>query len=177
LERAPHFKETAMSPRTRTVTIALSLVAFGITGTAGQNHAKGGAPPRPANRIVGLWSTQGTVSGCATGIPVVQVRNNLLFHAGGTVTENIAPVTTRNQGMGVWSYDQHTVQHTREYQLHLRFDRFANGAYIGSSTVDRQLLMSADGQQMSGAVRTTHYALDGSVSQELCGEAVSDRLY
>ena len=157
----------------RTATIALSLVAFGLTGAANQNPARRGAPhPRP-NRIVGLWSTQGTVSGCATGVPVVQVRNNLLFHAGGTVTENIGPVTTRNQGMGVWSYDRHTT----EYRLHLRFDRFANGAYVGSSTVDRQLLMSADGQQMSGLVLSTHYAIDGSVSQELCGEAVSDRLY
>ena len=164
-----------MSPRT--VIIALSLVAFGLTGAADQNPARGGLPHTRANRIVGLWSTQGTVSGCTTGVPVVQVRNNLLFHAGGTVTENIAPVTTRNQGMGVWSYDPHTVHHTREFQLHLRFDRFANGAYVGSSTVDRQLLMSADGQQMSGEVRTTHYAIDGSVSQELCGEAVSDRLY
>ena len=157
----------------RTVTIALSLVALGLTGAAGHNPATGGAPPRPTNRIVGLWSTEGTVSGCATGVPVVQVRNNLLFHAGGTVTENIGPVTTRNQGMGVWFYDRHT----REYRLQLRFDRFANGAYVGSSTVDRQLLMSADGQQMSGEVRSTHYAIDGSVSQELCGEAVSDRLY
>jgi hypothetical protein len=157
----------------RTATIALSLVAFGLTGAADQNSARGRAPHPRANRIVGLWSTQGTVSGCATGVPVVQVRNNLLFHAGGTVTENIGPVTTRNQGMGVWSYDRRT----REYKLHLRFDRFANGAYVGSSTVDRQLLMSADGQQMSGQVLSTHYAIDGSVSQELCGEAVSDRLY
>jgi hypothetical protein len=159
-----------MSPRT--VTIAFSLMAFGMTG-AGQGPATGGALSTPAHRIVGLWSTQGTVSGCATGTPVVQIRNNLLFHTGGTVTENITPVTTRNQGMGVWSYGRRT----REYRLHLRFDRFANGAYVGSSTVDRQLLMSADGRQMSGEVRSTHYALDGSVSQELCGEAVSDRLY
>ena len=155
----------------RTATIALSLTAFGLTGTA-QNSATSGATPVPANRIVGLWTTEGTVSGCATGSPVVQVRNNLLFQAGGTVIENIAPVTTRNQGMGVWSYDPVT----GEYRLHLRFDRFANGLYVGSSTVDRQLLPSADGQELSGEVRSTHYAIDGSVLQELCGEAMSDRV-
>jgi len=156
----------------RTATFALSLATLGLTGAV-QNQETGGPPPSPANRIVGLWSTEGTVSGCATGIPVVQVRNNLLFQAGGTVTENVAPVTTRNQGMGVWSYDPST----GEYQLHLRFDRFANGAYVGYTTVDRQLMMSSDGQLMKGEVRATHYALDGSVLQELCGEAASDRLY
>ena len=99
--RAPHSKETAMPART--ATIALSLVALGLTGAAESQSCYGrGATPRPTNRIVGLWSTEGTVSGCATGVPVVRVHNNLLFHAGGTVTENIGPVTTRNQGMGVW---------------------------------------------------------------------------
>jgi hypothetical protein len=153
--------------------LAPALLTAALTArTNAPDPATTGALAVPANRIVGLWSTQGSVSGCATGVPVIQVRNNLLFHAGGTVTENIPPVTTRNQGMGVWSYDPST----GEYQLHLRFDRFANGVYIGSSTVDRQLLLSTDGQQISGEVRATLYALDGSVLQELCGAAVSDRL-
>jgi hypothetical protein len=103
----------------------------------------------------------------------MQIRNNLLFQAGGTLIENIAPATARNQGMGVWSYDRKT----RLYTMHLRFDRFANGVYIGSSTVDRELLMSLDRQQVSGPVRATNYALDGSVVLELCGEAESVRLY
>jgi hypothetical protein len=157
----------------RTSMLCVALLGALTVPVAGSDRTSSAALKVHANRIVGLWSTNATVSGCATGIPVIQVQNNLLLHAGGTVTENIAPVTTRNQGMGVWSYDRHT----REYRLQLRFDRFANGVYVGSSTVDRQLVLSADGQQMSGEVRATHYAVDGSVLQELCGEAVSDRLY
>ncbi len=158
----------------RHATVALSLVALGFTGAV-QSPASTGALPTRANRIVGLWETQATVRGCATGVPVLQVRNNLLFHAGGTVTENIPVIPSRNQGMGVWSYDPAS----GSYTMVIRFDRFSTttGAYVGSSTVERELAMSDDGQTIGGAVRATHFNLDGSVSQELCGEGTSTRLY
>jgi hypothetical protein len=157
----------------RNTTLVLSLLAFAVTPPAMKSSPTAGALATPGNRIVGLWSTQGTVSGCSTGVPVIQVRNDLLFQAGGTVIENISPTTARNGGMGVWSYDPTT----RWYTMHLRFDRFANNAYIGFSMIDRQLLMSDDGQQISGPVRATGYALDGSVITELCGDVTSERLY
>lgn len=156
----------------RHATIALSLVAFGLTGTV-QNPASTGALPTRANQIVGLWETRGTVSDCVTGQPVLQVRNNLLFQAGGTLVENIAPVTSRNMGMGVWSYDPAS----GVYAMVLRYDRFNSGTRVGWSTVERQLHMSDDGQTISGEVRATGFNLDGSVSSELCGEATSTRLY
>ena len=157
----------------RNATLGLSLIAFAFTGNAFQLPGSGGTPSTLANRLIGLWNTQGTVAGCDTGSPVLNTRNNLLFHAGGTLTENIAPVTSRNQGLGVWSYDQTTGWYT----LHLRYDRFSNGALVGFATVDRQLFMSEDGQQISGPVRATFYATDGTVTQELCGEATSVRIY
>ena len=156
----------------RHATIALSLIAFGLTGAV-QSPATTGALPTPANKIVGLWETQGTVRGCDTGLPVVQVRNNLLFHAGGTVSENIAPVTSRNMGMGVWSYDAAS----GSYTMVIRFNRYSSGTLTGFSTVERQLQMSEDGQTISGEVLATHFNLDGTVLQELCGEATSTRLY
>ena len=157
----------------RNATIALSLLVFAVTAHAVQSPGSGGTPSTPANRIVGLWGTQGTVSGCETGSPVVNTRNNLLFHAGGTVTEIIAPVTTRTQGLGVWSYDQTTGW----YSLRLRYERFSNNVLIGFATIDRQLLMTDDGQQISGPVRATFYAVDGTVTQELCGVVTSQRIY
>jgi hypothetical protein len=125
-----------------------------------------------ANRIVGLWSTAGEVSACAGGGPAIKVSNYLLFHLGGTVVENIAPTTARNMGMGTWTYDRRT----RAHGLHLRFDRFASGVYAGFSTVERELMMSRDGRELTGLVRATHYAPDGTVLQELCGAATSTRL-
>lgn len=157
----------------RNATLGLSLLVFAFTGNPFQNPGSGGTPARPADRIVGLWSTQGTVAGCETGTPVINPRNTLLFHAGGTLTENIAPTTARNQGLGVWSYDQTA----GSYTLHLRYDRFSNGVNIGFATVDRQLFMSEDGQQISGPVRANFYATDGTLTQELCGEATSVRIY
>jgi hypothetical protein len=157
----------------RNTTLVVSLLALAVTPHAMQRSPTGGASATPGNRIVGLWSTQGTVSGCTTGVPVIQVNNNLLFQAGGTVIEAIAPTTARTGGMGVWSYDPTTGWYT----MHLRFDRFAKNAYIGFSTIDRQLLMSEDGQQISGSVRATGYAPDGTVIAELCGEVTSERLY
>ena len=157
----------------RTTTLILSLLALAVAPSAMQSSPTGGALPTPGNRIVGLWRTQGTVSECSTGVPVISVRNDLLFQAGGTVIESIAPTTARTGGMGVWSYDPPT----GSYTMHLRFDRFANNAYVGFSTVERQLLMSDDGQQISGPVRATGYAVDGTVIIELCGEMTSERLY
>jgi len=131
-----------------------------------------GALNVPANRIVGLWSTVGDVGPCG-GSPAIHVTNNLLFHAGGTLTENIQPTTVRNQGLGTWSYDSKTTG----WQLHLRFDRFDSDVYAGYTTVDRELWMSPDGLELTGEVRATFYGVDGSVALELCGEATSTRIY
>lgn len=61
--------------------------------------------------------------------------------------------------------------------MQLRFDRFAGGVLVGYSTIARELVMSGDGLQMSGPVHGFGYALDGSVILQLCGDAVSDRLF
>lgn len=158
----------------RTTMLVPALLTAALTAQViPADPARTGALGVPANDIVGLWSTQATVSGCATGVPVIQVRNTLLFHSGGTVTENFEPTSQRNLGLGRWSYDPATGRYT----MQLGFDRFAAGVFVGHSTVERQLVMSADGLQMSGPVRATAYAVDGSVILELCGNAVSERLH
>lgn len=43
--------------------------------------------------------------------------------------------------------------------------------------IHRQLLMSEEGQQISGSVRATGYAPDGTVITELCGGVTSVPLY
>lgn len=171
-------------PSRQLLTVA-AFVAMTSLATAGQPGGTG-TPGTLANRIVGMWTTVGHVSPCDSGLPPQTVMNTLLFHAGGTASENapfnpageanlfgIPGIHQRNNGLAVWSYDSAT----KTYTFHLRFDWLVDGVYQGYQTVDRLLVMSADGLEISGPVRATRYALDGSVIIELCGDATSTRLY
>jgi|tagenome__1003787_1003787.scaffolds.fasta_scaffold19295527_1 hypothetical protein len=159
-----------MSMRPVIAAAALAFLTMLRPDAALADPATTGALNVPANRIVGLWSTLAELTPCGGG-PTFEVTNNLLFHAGGTLTENIAPTPARNHGLGTWSYNAGS-----GWQLHLRFDRFADDAYAGFTTVDRELHMSPDGRELTGPVHATFYGADGSVLQELCGEATSTRL-
>jgi hypothetical protein len=172
-----------MNLRTTVLGVAV-LLAFVPPARAGDTAATG-ALNVPANRIVGLWSNLGSVSPCDSGLAPGVVSNVLLFHAGGTVSENapfppsgvpnvygVPGINQRNNGLGTWAYEPSN--HT--YTVHLRFDWWVNGAYHGYQTVDRLALMSPDGVTFSGPVRSVRYALDGSVIIDLCGDATSTRL-
>jgi hypothetical protein len=154
----------------RITILSLSLLSA-FTPQAHADPAATGALNVPANRIVGLWETQATVGPCSGGT-TFPVRNNLLFHAGGTITENIAPTTARNMGLGTWSYDSVT----GTYTMRLRFSTYSGGVSSGYGIVERLLIPSDDGLRLSGPVRATTHSLDGIVVSQLCGEAVSERL-
>lgn len=143
-----------------------------------------GALNVPANRIVGLWHTEGVVGPCGV-TPNNPIRNTLLFHAGGTVVENspfppegvlnafgVAGTNQRNNGIGTWSYDPAS----KRYAMHLRFDWFVNNVYHGYMTIDRDLRLSSDGLQVSGPVWVTRFAADDTQILQLCGEVTSTRL-
>ena len=163
-------------------TLPLSLIAvLAIASTAAnaqQSPARTGSLSVPANRIVGLWTTDAAISPCGSGqTPSPQRINTLLFHAGGTLNENplAAPGgggEQRSTGLGTWSYNPQTGQ----YALRLRFDRYINGVYVGYTTVNRRITLSGNGQRAAGPVRATFHAADDSVLFELCGNAVSQRL-
>jgi hypothetical protein len=164
-----------------------------IALTAGDAAADGpglSGAPGPANRIVGLWSTEALVSPCkppptAPTTPPTPIRNTLLFHAGGTVVEsprfppggapNVAGVPgiyQRGQALGTWSYDPRR----RTYFLHLQFDNYVDNVYHGYSTVDREIALTKDGWLGSGPVRSARFKTDGTLIVEVCGEALSARL-
>jgi len=139
----------------------------------------------PANRIIGLWSTEGATQPCGSTLPFTPVRNTILFQAGGTViaTPRFSPagapnvfgvpgINQRSQDMGTWSYDPLT----QEYTVKLRFDWYVDGQYHGYQTVDRTIALNEEGDAGIGPVRSTRYAADGSVIIEVCGEAMSERL-
>lgn len=162
-----------------------AVLAIASPAGAGQPGG-GGASGAWANRIVGLWTTIAHVSPCDSGLPPQTVRNTLLFHAGGTASENapfsyagepnlfgIPGIHQRNNGLAVWSYDP--AGHV--YTFHLRFDWLVDGVYHGYQVVDRLIVLSSDGLEGSGPVRSTRYALDDSVIIALCGDATSTRLY
>lgn len=166
--------------------IALSPMSFASTSAGAVDVFHNGALNVPANRIVGLWSTEGGTRRCGTDLPITPVRNTIVFHAGGTVLANpqAAPATgipnahgvagfnQRGQDLGTWSYNPLTGQYT----VKLRFDWYVDGLYHGYQTVDRTILLSNDGKQAFGPVRSTRYKADGSLIMEVCGDAVSTRL-
>jgi hypothetical protein len=170
----------------KTLTLSATLAALLAAGPAAAvDPSHNGALATPANRIVGLWSTVGSVAPCGSGLPPSTVRNTLLFSAGGTVNENarIPPqglvdgagvplANQRDNGFGTWEYEPLTGAHS----LHLRFNWYLNGTYNGYSTVDRELRLSADGMQVTGAVVSTRYAANGTQISAVCGTAVSDRI-
>jgi hypothetical protein len=106
------------------------------------------------------------------------VKNTLVFHAGGTVSESalfppgdtpnvcgVPGANQRNNGIGTWSFEPVA----KEHSVHLRCNLWVNGIYHGYQRVDRRVVMSPDGMTISGRVRSIRDALDGSVSVDLCG--------
>ena len=166
--------------------LALSPLCLAVLPAGAVDLLHHGAPNVPANRIVGLWTTQAAVRPCGSNLPLSPARNTILFHAGGTVLANplaapaagfpnvagIPGIHQRGQDLGTWSFNPLTHQYT----VKLRFDWYVDGLYHGYSTVDRTILLSNDGKQAFGPVRVTRYRTDGSIIGEVCGEAVSTRL-
>lgn len=160
-----------------------TLVAVTAASAAAGYGALSGAPG-PANRIVGLWSTEARVGPCG-GAAATLILNTLLFHAGGTVVETprfppggapgvagVPGVYQRGQALGTWSYDPRR----RTYFLHLQFDNYVDNAYHGYSTVNREIALSKDGLLGSGTVRSARFTADGKLMGEVCGEGLSARL-
>ena len=138
-----------------------------------------------AGRIVGTFETTDGKIGLCGMEPTQPVGNTLSFNAGGTVTESpqfppigapgvfgLPGVFTRNIGLGTWSYNPHT----NHYSMHLQYYFFEDGEFYGRGTVDRDIVLSADGKTASGPVESIVYAADGSVIVDLCGTATSTRL-
>jgi hypothetical protein len=175
-----HDKENTMKTIRfgRALALLPLMVTVAIPATAGDEWDS------RVNRIVGLWATEGLVGPCS-GTPVQPIRNTLLIHAGGTIVEmpRIAPngipnaagipgIYQRGQALGTWTYDRST----RRYFIHLRFDNYVDGVYHGYSTVDREMELSNRGAVASGPVRATRYFADGTVLNEVCGQATSTPL-
>ncbi len=174
-----------MNAKRTPLAVLLSALLLSSGSALAVDPARNGALAGPANRIVGLWATEGAVSPCGSALPPSPIRNTLLFNAGGTVVENprippagianafgVAGINQRGQALGTWSFDQASGQYT----LLLRFDWYVDGAYHGYMTIDRTLTISADGNQVIGPVRSTRYSANGTQIGAVCGSAVSDRL-
>lgn len=162
---------------------ALAVAMLALSTAAGAAGAQGIAEPQTtsgwfASRIVGAYQTEAHVRVCGSPGPDEVVFNTIIFNAGGTVVAvpRGAPQGTdnysRTNDLGTWSYHPRT----NRYSVKLRYDNFVNGAFTGSSVVERDLQMSADGNSVSGPVHVTTHAPDGSVVVEVCGTATSTRL-
>lgn len=162
---------------------ALAATILAITTAAGAAGARGPIDPQTtdgwfASRIVGAYESLAMVRGCGSPGPDQTVKNTIIFNEGGTVVAiprfppQGADGYSRTNDLGTWSYHPRT----NHYSVKLRYDNFTDGAFTGSSVVERDLQMSADGNSVSGPVHVTNYAPDGSVAGEVCGTATSTRL-
>jgi hypothetical protein len=161
----------------RTALLAAAILAV-VTPALGQSGpASTGAIADPANRLVGLWVAVGTVRPCNNpAAPPREVRNNLLFHAGGTLTENpggLPSVTgpSRSFGLGTWRYHPDGQRFTGM----LRFDTYLNGVYTGYTTIDRDIVME-DADTTAGPIVVTGYDSNDNPLFQLCGTAIQHRL-
>lgn len=159
---------------------ALVVVAIGSTAQAGDDRDR---DRERENRIVGLWGSEALVGPCDPDVtPAQQIRNTLLFNAGGTFIENArvppggitqaAGTYWRTQGLGTWVYEPAK----RRYYLNLRFDNYVNNVYNGYSIVEREITLTNHGMLASGPVRSTRYFLDGTAPIAVCGQATSTPL-
>ena len=159
---------------------AFALAILALSTAAG---AAGAAEPQTtsgwfASRIVGAYQSEARVRVCGSPGPDEVVFNTIIFNAGGTVIAiprfppQGADNHSRTNDLGTWSYHPRT----NRYSVKLRYDNFMNGAFTGSSVVERDLQMSADSNSVTGPVHVTTHAPDGSVVVEVCGTATSTRL-
>ena len=170
----------------QTYTLAFILCSALLASTAGAvPPAASRVKSVPADRIVGLWSSEGETRPCGSTLPFVPTRNSILFQAGGTVITSpqfppggvpnvygVLGINQRSQDMGTWSYDPLT----REYTIKLRFDWYVDGQYHGYQTLDRTLALNTQGDAGIGTVHSTRYTAEGNVIIEVCGDAISERL-
>jgi hypothetical protein len=161
-----------------TTLFAAAVLTMATPALAQSGPTSTGAIAVPANRIVGLWEAAGTVRPCNNpGVPPRTVRNNLLFHAGGTVTENpgaLPSVTgpSRSFGLGTWSYDPDSNRYTGM----LRFDTYLDGVHTGYQTIDRDIVLDGANATATGVVVVTVYDTNGNQLVQLCGTAIQHRL-
>lgn len=156
---------------------AAAILTVASPALAQSGPASTGAIAFPANRIVGLWEAVATVRPCNNpAAPARDVRNNLLFHAGGTVTENpggLPSVTgpSRSFGLGTWRYDPDSNRYTGM----LRFDTYLNGVNTGYTTIDRDTVLEGADTAVGPVVVTVH-DINGNQLVQLCGTATQHRL-
>jgi len=162
---------------------ALAITVLAMSMVAGATGAQGTVDPQTtsgwfASRIVGAYQSQAMVRVCGSPGPDTPALNTIIFNEGGTVvaTPRFPPQGadgySRTNDLGTWSYNPRT----NRYSVSLHFYGFVDGQFQGTTHVERDLRMSADGNSVSGPVHTTTYAPDGSVILEQCGTATSKRL-
>jgi len=164
-----------------------ALFTLTLLASAVSSHASGpsttGAPATPANRIVGTWSNISQVGSCDTGVLGPLLYQTLQYHAGGTMLDNsrfppqgIATpggVVQRSIGLGNWRYEPAGGQ----YSIRQQFDFYLDNGYDGYMVIERTgVLLSNDGNEISGPVVAIRYNAVGVETSRQCGVALSTRL-
>ena len=134
------------------VSLIALVVATTIVGTAATAGARQG---HPDHHLAGTWVV--TVNRPAPLPPLTSLQ---VFTSDGSVVENANEASaSRIESYGTWERVE-----GRLYAASAQFFRFnAAGAHVSTMKIDRNILLSPDGDSFTHAGRATSYDLDGNV--------------
>ena len=147
----------------RSIVLLMSVAALSVA-SAGN--------PLQQSRLEGVWGAQVTATDCNGNILLV-FRVFTAYHEGGTSTSttNTSPAL-QNPDLGTW---QRTGMRTFNAPLQ-QFNFNPDGSFAGTSRIERQIHLSADGNSYTDTETFAVYDPDGNLVFSGCGTAVATRL-
>lgn len=122
--------------------------------------------------LEGAWDAQVTATDCNGNILLV-FRAFTAYHEGGTSTStaNTSPAL-QTAALGTW---QRTGMRTFNAPLQ-QFNFNPDGSFAGTSKIERQIHLSADGNSYTGTATIATYDPDGNLLFSACATEVATRL-
>jgi hypothetical protein len=127
---------------------------------------------QPGASLQGVWDAQVTATDCNGNILLV-FRAFTAYHEGGTSTStaNTSPAL-QTAALGTW---QRTGMRTFNAPLQ-QFNFNPDGSFAGTSKIERQIHLSADGNSYTGTATIATYDPDGNLIFSACATEVATRL-
>jgi hypothetical protein len=147
---------------------AIALVALVVATGAGAIAAAGENTDNAGNQIAGTWNV--TVNRPAPLPPLASLQ---VFTSDGSWIEMAnEPQASRTAQYGSW--ERIDGRHYAASGVIFRYD--ATGAHVATMKINRNMLLSPDGQTMTVAARATTYDLNGNVISSFPVRAAGERM-
>lgn len=156
------------------ISVALTVVAIGMSVSAAHPDASPGQPALESRRIEGTWRVQITLVNCETGTPVAPPFPALAtFSRGGTVvtSDGGSSPSARGAGHGVWRFAG-----PGTYEAFTEAFMFANGVRIGTQQIQQEIQIGAGGAEFTSRVNSRVLNIDGNVVFAGCASSAGQRM-